>query len=221
MICHYCIVCAGDPKQDLINKRSKPKSIKIQKMIDTLDRTRHKFLISFIGGEPFLVPNMNEAAAALTKEKHTIMFNTNFTLIRPQFFELIDMKYLGGFHISCHIIPMEKRGLTKKFIENVNMMQETGHEDYYITVVAEPDVFPKLDYYKELFAKHNIYFKLIPMLDGGGVNGKVYPGAYTEEQLELIDKDWLHAYFPDKYSKNQIAEIKDYTFPVLNTDKRG
>lgn len=221
MMCHYCILCIGDPKEDLINKRSKPNSIKINKMIYVLEKTGHKFLISFIGGEPFLVPNINEACAALTKEKHRVMFNTNLTLIKPDFFEMVDMNYLGCFHISCHLLPMEKRRLTQTFIKNVNMMQDTGHKNYYVTVVAEPDIFPKLDYYKDLFAKHNIYFELIPMLDGGGVNGKVYPESYTDDQLELINKEWLCDYFPDKYAKNEVADLKDYTFPILNTDKRG
>lgn len=221
MRCHYCIVCAGDPKQDRIDKITKPSPIKIPEMMRALENTGHIFLISFIGGEPFMVPNMNEACAALTKANHKVMFNTNMTLIKPEFFEVVDMNNVGCFHISCHLIPMERRGLIDTFIRNVNMMQYSGHKHYYITVVAEPAIFENLDHYKELFAKHDIYFKLIPMLDGGGVNGKVYPESYTDEQLELIDKDWLREYFPDKYSKDETAEIEDYTFPVLNTDKRG
>ena len=49
----------------------------------------------------------------------------------------------------------------------------------------------------EKFGKHGIKFKLIPMIDGGGVfKGKPYPQSYTPQELEIIEHDWLDEYYP-------------------------
>ena len=54
-------------------------------------------------------------------------------------------------------------------------------------------------YYREFFGRHGIYFKIIPMLDGGGAfKGKSYPESYTKEELDVIERDWHAEYYPLK-----------------------
>jgi len=220
--CHYCRLIYDDKEKDNEIKRTSASPIDVSKMMDSIRKTGNIFMISFMGGEAFRVPNMDEVCEALTKDKHTVSFNTNFTLVTRSFFERINLDYLGCLHISCHIRPMQKKGLTETFIKNIEMMRdEFGHNDFYVTVVSEPWVFENLDEHREYFGKHGIELKLIPMLDGGGVAGKVYPESYTEEQLREMDKDWLKGYFPQKYKKGEVAEISEYTYPVLNNEDRG
>jgi len=165
-------------------------------MMNTLEGTGKKFLISFTGGEPFLVPNMADACAELTK-KHFVCFNTNLTVLDMKLFEIANIDHLGTLNISMQIQPMEKLHLTDRFVEKIHAMQRIGFSRYRITVVADPALFPKVKHYRDKFGEHGIRFKLIPLIDGGGVfQGKAYPESYTPEELEMIERDWLNEYFP-------------------------
>jgi len=196
MFCHYCTLFPGDKKRDFKEKKNPAKPINISAMMKTLAATGKKFLISFTGGEPFLVPNMAETCAELTK-KHFVCFNTNLTMLDMKLFETANIDHIGMLNISMQIQPMEKLNLTERFIEKIHTIQNIGFSRYHITVVADPVLFPKIKYYRYEFGKHGIKFKLIPMIDGGGVfQGKAYPESYTSEELELIERDWLDEYFP-------------------------
>jgi len=198
MVCHYCTLFPGNKERDFAEKQRPAKPINIPAMMNSLEASGKTFLISFIGGEPFLVPNMVEACAALSR-KHFVCFNTNLTALDMKLFEAVNRDHLGMLNISLQIQPMEKLNLTDKFIEKIHAMESIGFSRYKITVVADPALFPKIQYYREKFGKHGIKFKLIPMIDNGGVyRGKAYPASYEPEELEMIERDWLDEYFPLK-----------------------
>ena len=198
MHCHYCTLFGDDKKRDKREKSAPPKPLDIDRMMKVFDSTGKTFLFSFIGGEPFMVPNMVEACAALT-QKHFVCFNTNLTCMDPRLFDVVNIDHLGTLNVSLHILPMEHNGLTQKFIDNVHAMRARGFDRYLFTVVGEPALFPKLDYYREFFGRHGISFKIIPMIDGGGAyKGKPYPESYTPEELDLIERDWHAEYYPLK-----------------------
>ena len=196
MFCHYCALFSDNKERDFREKQSPAKPINISAMMNSLEASGKTFLISFTGGEPFLVPNIVEACAALSR-KHFICFNTNLTALDMGFFEVVNMDHLGMLNISMQIQPMEKLNLTDRFIEKIHAMESIGFSRYQITVVADPALFNRIKYYRDNFEKHGIKFKLIPMIDGGGVcKGKAYPESYTPEELEMIESDWLDEYFP-------------------------
>jgi MoaA/NifB/PqqE/SkfB family radical SAM enzyme len=204
MFCHYCSLIPGDKKLDLEEKKRSAKPIDISSMMKTLEATGKKFLISLTGGEPFLVPNMAEACAELSK-KHYLGFNTNLTMLDLKLFEIANIDHIGTINISMQIQPMEKLNLTDRFIEKIYAMKSIGFSRYRITVVADPALFPKIKYYRDNFGKHGINFKLIPLIDGGSVfQGKAYPESYTPEELELIERDWLEDYFPLNNTKENL-----------------
>lgn len=196
MFCHYCSLFPDNKERDFEEKKRPARPINISAMMNSLEATGKKFLISLTGGEPFLVPNMVEACAELTK-KHFVCFNTNLTVLDMKLFEIANIDHLGTLNISMQIRPMEKLNLTDKFIEKIQAMQNVGFSRYQITVVAEPALFPKIAYYRDKFGKYGIKFKLIPMIDGGDVfQGKSYPKSYTSQELQIIERDWLKEYFP-------------------------
>lgn len=196
MFCHYCTLFPDNKERDYQEKKLPAKPINISAMMNSLEDSGKIFLISFTGGEPFLVPNIAEACAELTK-KHFVCFNTNLTVLDTKLFDKSNINHIGMLNISMQIRPMAKLNLIDKFIEKIQAIQNIGFSRYQITVVAEPALFPKLGYYRDKFEKYGIKFKLIPMIDGGGVfQGKAYPKAYTPQELELIERDWLDEYFP-------------------------
>lgn len=196
MFCHYCTLFPGDKERDFEEKNCPAKPINISAMMNTLDAAGKKFLVSFTGGEPFLVPNMAEACSELTK-KHFVCFNTNLVALDMRLFEIANLDHIGALNISMQILPMERLNFTDSFIEKIHAMRSIGFSHYHITVVAEPALFPKIKYYRDKFEKHGIKFRLIPMIDGGCVfQGKAYPESYTPQELEMIEQDWLDEYYP-------------------------
>ncbi len=210
MMCNYCIVTGPDKKTDTEDKLRKSTQIDIKSVVNTLDKTGLTYYISMMGGEPFLVPNMTELVLELQK-KHIVGFNTNLATMDPNFWKIVDTTRLGNFHISLHIQPMEKRGLTDRFLENLLAMKASGFTNYYITAVAHPNMLAKFTFYKNFFDKHDVKFQLIPMIEGGGsTGGKVYPESYTEDELKLINTDWLNDYFPQKNAINEKPKIENF-----------
>ncbi len=210
MRCNYCTVTSTDKRIDTLDKLRKSKPIDVEAVMRTLDATGKRYHFSFIGGEPFMLPNMTELCAALTR-KHYVSFNTNLCAMPLDFFEHVDASKVLTMHISLHIKPMEVRRLTEDFLQRAKIVHDAGVSNYYITTVAHPKLFPKIKEYTEFFGKHGIKFKLIPMLEGGfSTDGKVYPDSYTEEELAMIDAGWLDNYFPEKNAKGEKVNIKEF-----------
>lgn len=210
MMCNYCIVTGPDKASDTRDKMRKSPPTDIDAVMRTLEKTGLTYYVSMMGGEPMLVPNIIEVVKTLTT-KHYVGFNTNLAALDPRFWDEVNISHLGNFHISLHIRPMEKRKLTDKFIENFKAMKRVGFTNYYITVVGHPDILANIDQHREFFAKHDIFFKVIPMIEGGGATGgKVYPASYTEKELAIIQTDWLDNYFPQKNAAHEKPKIENF-----------
>lgn len=210
MRCNYCTVTSTNKRIDTLDKLRKSEPIDVEKIIKTLDATGKTYHFSFIGGEPFMLPNMTELCAELIK-KHYISFNTNLCEMPLDFFKKVDASRVLTMHISLHIKPMEVRRLTEAFLERAKIVHEAGVQNYYITTVAHPKILKEIKKYTDYFGAHGIKFKLIPMLEGGfSTEGKVYPDSYTEEELAMIDAGWLDNYFPEKNARGEDVEIKKF-----------
>lgn len=228
MLCNYCIVTGPDRKTDTEDKLRKSNPVDIDAVMRTLDATGLRYYVSMMGGEPFMVPNMTGIVKRL-QEKHIVGFNTNLAAMDPNFWKEVDITKLGNFHISLHAQPMERRKLVDSFIKNFQAMQASGFTNYYITAVAHPSLLARIDEYMKFWNDLGVHFKLIPMLEGGGATGgKPYPESYTEEELKLINKDWLEDYFPVNNAKNEKTEItkfrprgKGHDHQLIDGDKKG
>ena len=210
MMCEYCIVTGPDKLTDTRDKLRKSPPCDVDAILKTMDQMNLIGYFSLMGGETFLVPNINEVCAKLT-EKHYLGANTNLCAMDPNFWKKVNVDHLGNFHISLHVGPMERKGLTQKFIENHQAMVESGFKNFYVTVVGHPEIFPKLQKYREFFGEYGIEFKIIPMIEGGlSTGGKLYPESYTEEELQHMERDWLEDYFPENKAKNVKTKIEQF-----------
>lgn len=210
MMCNYCIVTGPDRLTDTRDKLRQSPPVDIDAVMRTLDDTGMTYYLSMMGGEPAMVPNIVELCKVLT-QKHYVGFNTNLAALDPRFWEEVNISHLGNFHISLHIQPMERRRLTERFIENFKAMNAAGFKNYYITAVGHPDMLARFHEYRDFFAKHDIFFKVIPMIEGGGATGgRIYPASYTKEELAIIQTDWLDNYFPQKNAANEKVHIEKF-----------
>lgn len=209
MMCNYCIVTGPDKLTDTRDKKRASPPVDIEAVMRTLDATEMIYYLSMMGGEPAMVPNIVELCKVLT-QKHYVGFNTNLAALDPRFWEEVNISHLGNFHISLHIQPMERTKLTGRFIENFKAMKAAGFTKYYITAVGDPAMLARFHEYREFFAKHDIFFKVIPMIEGGGLNGKIYPASYTKEELAIIQTDWLDNYFPQKNALSEKVQIENF-----------
>lgn len=166
-------------------------SIKINKLLTTLDKTGKIFRISFTGGEPTLVPNFIDACKAITK-KHYISFNSN--LIAPNikdFADEINSSRVLHIHASFHYDELLKRDLVQRFIKNYNYLKERGF-NIYAEAVAYPTLKIHLDKVKKIAEVNSIDLSFAPFY--GKYNDTIYPESYTVSELELF-----------KISKSEIS----------------
>jgi MoaA/NifB/PqqE/SkfB family radical SAM enzyme len=157
--------------------------IDIPGLLGALEKTGKIFRITFTGGgEPFLLPNIVEAALALS-EKHYVAFNTNLT--SPHVKDLaaaIDPARML-VHGSLHIKELERKKLFRRYIENYQFCQQRGIEIYSIEV-AHPNLTSEVEHYREMLGVEGIEFKFVPFK--GEYEGRWYPAAYTEEEAKAF-----------------------------------
>ncbi len=177
MECEYCF------DNIELKRASKLEPIDIEKLMNTLDKTGKTFSVNFAGGEIFLVPNIVEACQEITK-KHYVSFNTNLTPSSVlKFAEKINPERVLELHASLHIKELEKRNLTDKYITHFKKFEEKGFTIYSHTV-AHPSLFPEVEKYNSFFKENGIDFSYGHFM--GSYNGKDYPKAYTQEELETF-----------------------------------
>jgi MoaA/NifB/PqqE/SkfB family radical SAM enzyme len=167
-----------------LNDPNKMPPIDIPGLLSALDRTGKIFRVTFTGGgEPFLLPNILEAAVALV-EKHYVSFNTNLT--SPRVKELarsIDPERIL-IHASLHIRELERKKLLRRYIETFQFCKERGIE-IYAQEVAHPNLLNDVEYYREMLRAEGIVLTFGPFK--GEYMGRSYPNSYTAEEIEVFN----------------------------------
>jgi MoaA/NifB/PqqE/SkfB family radical SAM enzyme len=177
--CHYCFDFDSDAK-----RHGEIFKIDIHALIKTINKTNKIFKISFVGGEPFLIPNIVEACTEITK-KHYISFNTNLTSANiKEFSEKIDPKRVIYILASLHIKELEKHNLLNRYIDNFLLSKEKGFVIDAIEI-AHPFLLSQVEKYKEYFQRNKINIKFGQYI--GDYNGKKYPESYTTEELNIFN----------------------------------
>lgn len=172
--CTYCFGKTPFSKADI-------NIIDIDKLIKTLDKTGKVFRVSFTGGEPFLIPNIIEACAELTR-KHYVSFNTNLVLpVMKEFAEVIKPGRVLNVHASLHFEELEKRRLIETYVSNFKLLAGKGF-NIYAEAVARPGSDVKVEEYRKLMSGHGIEFLYAPYV--GKFNNSDFPDSYKVEDLE-------------------------------------
>lgn len=158
--------------------------IDIPALIRTLNETNKIFLISFSGGEPFLVPNIIEALQELTK-KHYITLFTNLTSKKiEEFANKINPERVASITASLHLKELERLSLLDTYINNFLLCKAKKFNIMAIEI-AYPPLLPEVEKYKKFFRERGIEIKFSP-LKPGTYGGKKYPESYTEQELEVF-----------------------------------
>lgn len=192
-------------------------------MVAALDATGKIFKLSFSGGgEPFLVPNMVEAAVELSR-KHFLSFNTSLTSHRiERFAELVDPRRCDFIHASCHIKELERTGLVDRFVTNYHLLRERGFV-VHVSAVAHPTLLPELDRYRESYTALGLPLAFSFFV--GEHEGRPYPQSYSQEEREAIRRlpvlpvtlqRSLQNYEPKKYD---LPELDDDLYDVTRSPK--
>jgi MoaA/NifB/PqqE/SkfB family radical SAM enzyme len=175
--CQYCYA------PHLRNEVNIPK-IDHSTICRTLDATGRTFLVTLLGGEPLMVPNIVEACQELTK-RHYISFATNLT--SPKIIEIAQKIQPGRIEYilaALHIRELERLGLVDMYVSNYIACKEVGM-NIGSEVVAHPSLLEKAGYYKDFFFGKGVKFSFVPF--GGEYEGKLYPSSYTPEEVRIFD----------------------------------
>ena len=158
--------------------------IDIVSMVRTLDETAKTFKVTFTGGgEPFLVPNLVDACVELTK-KHYVSFNTNLTSNRIEdLAERVDPTKVERILASLHIQELRKRNALKRYAEYYLLLKERRFSISAVEV-AYPALLSEIANIRKELSDMGIDIKFTPFI--GTHNGKTYPDAYTQSELEVF-----------------------------------
>ncbi len=180
-----CIYCFSHSQQDRASAVNPV--IDIPALLRSLDAARRTFRVLFTGGgEPFLVPNMVEAALAVS-ERHYIGFNTNLTSPRvAEFARQVDPSRVYNVNAAIHIKELERTGLLERVIENFFLCRERGIR-IAAPVIAYPALVDEAESYRAFFRERGIEIKFTQFL--GRYDGRVFPGGYTEREIEAFGLD--------------------------------
>jgi len=173
----------------ICSRRRHPRNHWISKAIDSLalknalDKTNKIFMINLTGGEPFLIPNIVDVCAEITK-KHLLYINTNLVSEKiKEFTERIDPQRVLGINASCHIKELERLNLLDKYIYNFHLCKDKGFS-IGATERAYPPLLGEVEKYKEFFKKRGIELAFAQFC--GKYNGKLYPESYTDEEIKIF-----------------------------------
>ena len=177
-----CTYCTNRYKSDIKGWKADRK-INIKKALKTLEDSGKIYLLSFTGGEPFLVENLIEASQELSKD-HYLSFFSNLTTNKiSEFVDKINPKKVYEFIGSLHIEQLEKLNLIERYISNFLLLKNNGF-NIKADLVAYPSLVEKIIDTRNFFSDKGIYINTIPFK--GKYENRKYPESYTEKELEMF-----------------------------------
>jgi MoaA/NifB/PqqE/SkfB family radical SAM enzyme len=177
--CPYCVFEGQWPEVLKMDRRD----IKAEDWIKVWTRMHEVYGscdIFITGGEPSYYTGFVPLLETLT-QMHYVSFDTNLSWAWPdlkRFVETVGKRRIRldtSFH--SHSVSVEE------FIEKASFINAHGI-NYVCRLVAWPPLLPKVDEFREKFAKAGLTFVVYPFQ--GTWEGKSYPASYTEEERALI-----------------------------------
>ena len=181
--CEYCFF----PPEILAREHAAVGKYSVEHISDSFDRTGREWLILISGGEPFLYKEFVSLAKKLTK-RHHIQLTTN--LSRPtvyEFGETVNPERVMIISASFHPIERERRGekAIQDFIEKYLFLKRKGFL-MLANYVTYPPLFSRI---RDDFARLRAagVDTLTTLTFRGNYEGKTYPDAYSQDQLDIIN----------------------------------
>lgn len=183
--CNYkCVYCYNPASIDFPYATKK---YTVEHIAESFNNTGKSWLILFLGGEPFMMPDFLHLSGELTK-KHDIAINTNMCSDNVyKFPDFVKPEQVMFISCSLHVLEREKEDPGfEKFIEKYLFLEQKGYR-VIVNYVTWPPLFERIekdfDYLKS-FGVVNTF----PIIFRGMWNDKEYPFAYTQEELKLLAK---------------------------------
>lgn len=133
--------------------------------------------IEIVGGEPFIYPNFISLVKKLSS-LHLVKITTNLSVDIEPFVKEINSERVD-LDLNLHILFID----LDIFLKRVLILKKAGFKGG-VCYLAYPPQMHKIKNLSERFQREGINFALAAFW--GEYDGKRYPGAYTEEEKEMM-----------------------------------
>ena len=147
------------------------------------DATDKTWLLHISGGEPSIYPEFVDLCERLSRN-HYLSINSNLShRCMDTFAETINPERVHFINASVHYEERSKKTALDAFITRVQKLRTHGFHVLVSLVMTPLSLrnFPSISKYFESYG-----LSLIPKVMRERFQGKIYPGAYSEEQKLLI-----------------------------------
>lgn len=182
MACSYCFFPTGVKDPAHVGMYSP------QQISDSIDRTGRQWALFIGGGEPTLYPNFIELVN-LIKRKHFIQISTNLvSRTITDFAEQVTPDNVININASSHMMYHTTKSLGR-FLENYHLFKSKGF-NITVSYVTHPSMLKRMrDDFDFLWS--NGVEVVIPLSYQGMYENKLYPSAFTTEEVALI-REFVH-----------------------------
>ena len=183
--CPYCLI--GET-----HRKAPAKAVDIERIMKRIDKIPETILITFTGGEPFLIPNFVELLKRIT-EKHLVRLDTNLSIKRTceTILKEIDPSRIWEITYSTHIEERETRNMhLEQLCDTVGNFRSKGFR-MIGNYVAYPPLLNRME--KDLSTMWSKDIEVYPTLFWGYYQDRYYPVnegkmQYDSEALALIKR---------------------------------
>jgi MoaA/NifB/PqqE/SkfB family radical SAM enzyme len=176
--CSYCGSITCQKAYDPLN---------VEQIITALTATGKKWCVGMTGGEPFTCPDFVTICQKLVDAGMLIQIDTNLSLRKPvtDFIHAIPAAMVDNLYISLHIEQREERGEVSQLISHISALRKKGFP-FQVNYVLDPRLLHRFEKDVAFFGQQGISLQAKPYR--GIYKGKLYPEAYTTEEMALIQQ---------------------------------
>ena len=181
--CEYCFLSA----ESLSREHPDVGHYSPEHIARCFDDTGRVWRVHMSGGEPFLYPDFAELCRLLTR-RHFISINTNLSSNEVMSFgATISPERVLTINAGLHLVEREKRAVgVEKYLEKFLYLQERGFK-IRLEYVVYPPLLGRVKEDVEILRARGVQLVNLKMFRGTFA-GRVYPGAYTEEEKNLLEE---------------------------------
>ena len=157
----------------------------IDTVVEHFRRTRKRVTFGFTGGEPIIYPHFIDICRRLAQEQRfMIALDTNLSVNAERFMDAVPPHKVEYICTALHVAERERiYGTLDAFRGAVVSLLERGYP-VGVNYVMYPSLFDRVERDRRYFLEKGIRLDLKPFT--GMHDGKFYPAAYTEEQLDFM-----------------------------------